>query len=89
MSDRVSPCPARGGPLTEAPRKRNGPGRTSPGPSSRSGSGLGDPVKILQAQHDAEGVVLNARTTTPGWLGERLDVGWAIDVLHPLAGNPG
>jgi hypothetical protein len=21
----------------------------------------------------------------PGWLGERLDVGWAIDVLHPLA----
>jgi len=25
----------------------------------------------------------------PGWLGERLDVGWAIDVLHPLAGNPG
>src|SRR5438132_3294733 len=46
---------------------------------------LGDPVKILQAQHDAEGVVLNARTTTPGWLGERLDVGWAIDVLHPLA----
>jgi len=23
----------------------------------------------------------------PGWLGERLDVGWAIGVLHPLA-NP-
>ena len=21
----------------------------------------------------------------PGWLGERLNVGWAIDVLHPLA----
>ena len=21
----------------------------------------------------------------PGWLGEHLDVGWAIDVLHPLA----
>src|SRR5437016_5735819 len=46
---------------------------------------LGDPIKILQAQHDAEGVGLNARTATPGWLGERLDVGWAIDVLHPLA----
>src|SRR5438034_897274 len=46
---------------------------------------LGDPVKTLRAQHDAEGLVLNARTTTPGWLGERLDVGWAIDVLHPLA----
>ena len=24
----------------------------------------------------------------PGWLGERLDVGWAIDVLHPLAARP-
>ena len=46
---------------------------------------LGDPVEILHTQHDTEGVVLNARTTTPGWLGERLDVGWAIDVLHPLA----
>src|SRR5438309_2405621 len=46
---------------------------------------LGDPVKILRAQHDAEGLALNARTTTPGWLGERLDVGWALDVLHPLA----
>src|SRR5881296_3574508 len=45
----------------------------------------GDPAKILRAQHDAEGLVLNARTTTPGWLGERLNVGWAIDVLHPLA----
>jgi hypothetical protein len=21
----------------------------------------------------------------PSWQGERLDVGWAIDVLHPLA----
>ena len=46
---------------------------------------LGDPVEILRAQHDAEGLVLHARTATPGWLGERLDVGWAIDVLHPLA----
>src|SRR5881392_1677857 len=46
---------------------------------------LGDPVEILRGQHDAEGVVLHARTATPGWLGERLDVGWAIDVLHPLA----
>jgi hypothetical protein len=25
------------------------------------------------------------RTATPGWQGERLDVGYAIDVLHPLA----
>jgi 5-methylcytosine-specific restriction endonuclease McrA len=27
----------------------------------------------------------HARTGLAGWLGERLDVGWAIDVLHPLA----
>jgi len=29
--------------------------------------------------------VLHSRTAMPGWLGERLDVGYAIDVLHPLA----
>jgi 5-methylcytosine-specific restriction endonuclease McrA len=45
----------------------------------------GDPVKVLRARHDAEGLVLHARTASPGWLGERLDVRWAIDVLHPLA----
>ena len=28
---------------------------------------------------------LHARTACPGWQGERLDVGYAIDVLHPLA----
>jgi 5-methylcytosine-specific restriction endonuclease McrA len=44
-----------------------------------------DPVKVLRARHEAEGLRLHAQTTTPGWLGERLDVGWAIDVLHPLA----
>ena len=45
----------------------------------------GDPVNVLRARHAAEGRVLHARTATPGWLGERLNVGWAIDVLHPLA----
>ena len=44
-----------------------------------------DPVTILRAQHEEQGLRLPARTTLPGWLGERLDVGWAIDVLHPLA----
>ncbi len=42
-----------------------------------------DAVKVLRARH--EGLALHARTATPRWLGERLDVGWAIDVLHPLA----
>jgi len=44
-----------------------------------------DPVQALRAQHDAQGLRLHARTTWPSWLGERLDVVYAIDVLHPLA----
>jgi 5-methylcytosine-specific restriction endonuclease McrA len=44
-----------------------------------------DPVHALQASNEAAGVRLHARTACPGWVGERLDVGWAIDVLHPRA----
>jgi len=44
-----------------------------------------DPVQDLRARHHAEGFRLDAHTATPGWLGEPLDVGYAIDVLHPLA----
>jgi len=44
-----------------------------------------DPVGTLRAQHAAEGLRLHARTGLAQWLGERLDVGRAIDVLHPLA----
>ncbi len=47
-----------------------------------------DPVQVLQTRHVAQGLHLHARTTCAGWLGERLDVGWAIDVLHPLAAGP-
>jgi 5-methylcytosine-specific restriction endonuclease McrA len=50
----------------------------------------GDAVKILRARHDGLGLHLGVRTACPGWLGEHLDVGWAIDVLHPRAqGRPG
>ena len=45
----------------------------------------GEAVQVLRGRHDAEGLVLHAHTATPGWLGEPLDVGYAIDVLHPLA----
>src|SRR6266849_10115198 len=48
-----------------------------------------DPVEVLRARHDAQGLYVDARTSMPGWLGERLDVGWAIDVLHPLAASSG
>ena len=44
-----------------------------------------DPVHVLRARHEAQGLRIHARTAMPGWLGERLNVGWAIDVLHPLA----
>jgi hypothetical protein len=44
-----------------------------------------DPVTALRACHDSHGLRLNGRAACPGWLGERLDLTWAIDVLHPLA----
>ncbi|MEK7701529.1 MAG: HNH endonuclease signature motif containing protein, partial [candidate division NC10 bacterium] len=44
-----------------------------------------DPVQALVARHEAQGLRIHPRTATPGWLGEPLDVGYAIDVLHPLA----
>jgi hypothetical protein len=44
-----------------------------------------DPIEALRTYHDSLGLRLNARTACAGWLGERLNVAWAIDVLHPLA----
>ncbi len=35
-----------------------------------------DPVQVIRAQNEAQGLHLNARTACAGWLGERLDVGW-------------
>jgi len=48
-----------------------------------------DPMTHLRVRNDAAGVVLDAQTTKPGWLGERLNVGYAIDVLHPRAVGSG
>jgi len=48
---------------------------------------MNDPVQTLRARHVAQGLRLHSRTACPYWLGERLDLGWAIDVLHPRA-NP-
>jgi len=47
-----------------------------------------DPVHTLHVQHGALGLQLHPRTAHPTWLGERLDVGWALDVLHPRAVGP-
>jgi hypothetical protein len=44
-----------------------------------------DPVEALRTCHAAQGLQVNERTARPLWLGEPLDVGWAINVLHPRA----
>src|SRR5216683_4375200 len=44
-----------------------------------------DPTKALRACHDSQGLRIDARTACASWLGEGLNVGWAIDILHPLA----
>jgi hypothetical protein len=44
-----------------------------------------DPVGDLRAENGALGLRIDARTSMPSWLGDRLDVGYAIDVLHPRA----
>jgi Domain of unknown function (DUF222)/HNH endonuclease len=41
------------------------------------------PAGVLRARNDTEGLVIHAQIATPGWGGERLNVGYAIDVLHP------
>jgi 5-methylcytosine-specific restriction endonuclease McrA len=45
----------------------------------------GDPVHMLRTRNEAEELHLHPRTAMPSWLGEPLNVGYAIDVLHPLA----
>jgi 5-methylcytosine-specific restriction endonuclease McrA len=45
----------------------------------------GDAVAGLRARHATQGLPITPRTACPGWLGEPLDVGWALDVLHPRA----
>ena len=47
-----------------------------------------DPVHALREANGARGLRLHAGTIASTWLGERLDVGWAIDVLHPLTAGP-
>jgi hypothetical protein len=44
-----------------------------------------DPVRKVRGWNEAAGLTLDPHTATPGWLGERLDIAYAMDVLHPLA----
>jgi hypothetical protein len=47
-----------------------------------------DPVGALRAGHAARGLAIDHQTARPGWTGEPLDVGYVIDVMHPLAAGP-
>jgi hypothetical protein len=47
-----------------------------------------DPMRALRARNERAGLHLKADTLRPIWLGETLDVGYAIDVLHPRALQP-
>jgi len=48
-----------------------------------------DPVETLRAQNYARGLHIDAQTSRPAWFGECLDLGYAIDVLHPLVASQG
>jgi hypothetical protein len=45
-----------------------------------------DPVEVIRTRNKGQGLRINARTAFPTWAG-RLNVGWTVGVLHPLA-NP-
>jgi len=47
----------------------------------------GDPAGTIRAENESHGVHIHPNTATPSWLGERIDVRYALDVLHPRAGN--
>ena len=47
-----------------------------------------DALRVLRAQNKAAGLVLHSHALTPGWLGERLDVRSAIDVLGHHEARP-
>jgi len=44
-----------------------------------------EPVPSLRATHETQGLRIHPRTAITPWSWERLDVGWLIDVMHPLA----
>ena len=45
----------------------------------------GPPLQPTTAHLESGGIAINADTATPDWHGERLDLDWAILVLHPPA----
>ena len=66
-------------------RFRRPDGREIP-PVPRPAAVAAEPVDALRAVNVARGLGIDARTSRPTWLGERLNLGYALDVLHPSAG---
>jgi hypothetical protein len=44
-----------------------------------------DPVGALTTANIARGLTIDGKTSKPGWCGERFDLAYIIDVLHPAA----
>ena len=49
---------------------------------------VGTALAPTEAHLEGAGLVIDRHTATPDWIGERLDVHWAIAVLHPATANP-
>lgn len=47
-----------------------------------------DPLSALRESNEAYGLTIDLRASIPNWTGERLNVPYAISVLHPLAAAP-
>ena len=47
----------------------------------------GDAAAETRTRNTAAGISIHPHTATPSWDGRGLDVGWAIDVLHPRANS--
>jgi hypothetical protein len=47
-----------------------------------------DPYELIRKRNEAAGLEIHARTAMPSWSGDRLDLGYAIDVLHPRVAGP-
>jgi hypothetical protein len=45
-------------------------------------------MQAVVATSRANGLTIDAWTGCPHWFGERLDLPWAISVLHPAANPP-
>ena len=51
-------------------------------------SWAGTALASTDAHLKTSGIMIDKDTATPDWLGERLDLDWAITVLHPATADP-